>query len=73
MFDVLVILALIPLALVGAMIAVRLGWLIAPYALLGLGGFFFLVFKDESSATPAKASLAVAGLGLCWAIGRWTK
>lgn len=74
MFDVLMFLALIPLAIGGAVILGAVVWLLLPIGLILLGAVLALIMQGDSTLHqymywPIGAIL----VGGCWLWGRWQR
>jgi hypothetical protein len=74
MFNLLVVLALIPLALLGAVIVLGVGWMLLPYAfIISGGGAAWLMDQDPASRPYVHWAVMVALVGAGWAVLRWKK
>jgi hypothetical protein len=74
MLYALIVLALIPFALIGACIAIRLAWALVPYAAAGMAGLVTVILME---GTPQQRNVAWVGvlatlMALVWIVQRWT-
>jgi len=74
MLHALILLALIPFALIGACIAIRLAWALVPYAAAGIAGLVTAILME---GTPQQRNVAWVGalatlMVLAWIVQRWT-
>lgn len=74
MLQALIVLALIPFALIGACIAIRLAWALVPYAAAGIAGLVTVILME---GTPQQRNVAWVGalatlMALAWIVQRWT-
>ena len=78
MLSVLVFLALIPLALIGAVILFKVARWLLPYALVAFGGLLLWLshdtgFKTDDAMTIRAVGAGVNMLGILWTLARWTR
>ena len=74
MLHALIVLALIPFALIGACIAIRLAWALVPYAVAGIAGLVTALLME---GTPQQRSVAWVGalvtlMAFAWIVQRWS-
>lgn len=74
MLHALIVLALIPFALIGALIAIRVVWAAVPYAVAGVAALVTSVLMDGTPQQRNLAWLAALAtlLALAWIVQRWS-
>lgn len=72
MIEILVVLALIPLALVGLWIVLGVGWLLLPYAVV-IGGALvaWLMSESPDARQYVFCPVIITLMGAAWAVNRW--